>query len=107
MNKAACRNRTKGRLFSLPARAELTGRHRYYAAGFLTYEAGAAFGLAVRERAGTLPLAWFALFDAANVHEAAAPVASAPFAVGQVPVDAIERGLERWPVERRAERRRR
>jgi para-aminobenzoate synthetase/4-amino-4-deoxychorismate lyase len=34
-----------------------------YAVGFLTYEAGAAFGLRVREPRD-LPLAWFAIFEA-------------------------------------------
>ncbi|MDR1989273.1 MAG: aminodeoxychorismate synthase component I [Acidobacteriaceae bacterium] len=34
-----------------------------HAIGFLTYEAGAAFGLAVHEGLCALPLAWFALFE--------------------------------------------
>ena len=71
---------------------ELTRAHGCYAAGFLTYEAGAAFGLAVRPDAGALPLAWFALFDAAHVREVGPPEASAPFEVGE-----LHPSLE-WPA---------
>lgn len=47
--------------------AETAGRRGAYAAGFVTYEAGAAFELATRapERDG-LPLAWFAVFPASH-----------------------------------------
>src|SRR5262245_41669555 len=37
-----------------------------HAVGFLTYEAGAAFGLSVRSSEHQLPLAWFGLFAAAH-----------------------------------------
>jgi para-aminobenzoate synthetase/4-amino-4-deoxychorismate lyase len=35
-----------------------------HAAGFITYEASAAFELATRERIDGLPLVWFGLYDA-------------------------------------------
>ncbi|HVZ23391.1 MAG TPA: aminodeoxychorismate synthase component I [Vicinamibacterales bacterium] len=41
----------------------LTRDRGWYAAGFVTYEAGAAFGLRTCPPDATLPLAWFALFD--------------------------------------------
>ena len=71
---------------------ELTRRHGLHAAGFVTYEAGAAFGLDVREGDAALPLAWFALFDPANVREIAAPEPSAPFEVGEL------RPSMEWPA---------
>jgi para-aminobenzoate synthetase/4-amino-4-deoxychorismate lyase len=63
---------------------DLTRTRGYHAAGFLTYEAGAAFGFAVRPDAGTLPLAWFALFEGANVREVAPPVPAGPFEIGEL-----------------------
>src|SRR5262245_2690327 len=53
-----------------------------YAVGFVRYEAAAAFGLDVHPvatRDDGLPLAWFALFDAADVRETVRPVAAAPY----------------------------
>jgi para-aminobenzoate synthetase/4-amino-4-deoxychorismate lyase len=46
-------------------RLTLVGGH--HAAGFVSYEAGAAFGLRTRHNQLDLPLVWFALFDRANV----------------------------------------
>jgi para-aminobenzoate synthetase/4-amino-4-deoxychorismate lyase len=61
---------------------EQLGRtHGYHAAGFITYEAGRAYGMQTCEPDGALPLAWFALFDAANVVEIDEPSASAPYSV--------------------------
>jgi para-aminobenzoate synthetase/4-amino-4-deoxychorismate lyase len=48
----------------------LTREQGLHAAGFLSYEAGAAFGLTVHPTAGGIPLAWFALFEPAHVREA-------------------------------------
>src|SRR4051812_16973996 len=48
---------------------ELTRSSTYHAAGFLTYEAGAAYGLATHAGDSGLPLAWFGLFDDAHVEE--------------------------------------
>jgi para-aminobenzoate synthetase/4-amino-4-deoxychorismate lyase len=61
----------------------LTRRHGYHAAGFLTYEAGAAFGLAVRNGGG-LPLAWFALFEERHVREIEPPPPSGAFDVSDL-----------------------
>ena len=69
----------------------LTRRHGYHAAGFLTYEAGAAYGLAVRE-GSVLPPAWFALFESGHAREIQPPVSSAPYEVG-----GLTRSLE-WPA---------
>src|SRR2546423_6869961 len=41
----------------------------YHAAGFVTYEAGRAFGMRTCAPDSALPLAWFALFDADHVIE--------------------------------------
>jgi para-aminobenzoate synthetase/4-amino-4-deoxychorismate lyase len=41
----------------------LTRDSRCHAVGFVTYEAGAAFGLRVHQPPEDLPLAWFAVFD--------------------------------------------
>ena len=61
---------------------EQLGRtHGYHAAGFITYEAGRAYGMQTCEPEATLPLAWFALFDDASVEEIAEPVASSRYGV--------------------------
>jgi hypothetical protein len=46
---------------------ELARRGESSAVGFLTYEAGAAFGFQVHD-SSDLPLAWFAVFDAEPLH---------------------------------------
>jgi len=60
---------------------QLVRTHGYHAAGFITYEAGRAYGMHTCEPDAALPVAWFALFDDANVGEIAEPVASAPYSV--------------------------
>ncbi len=60
----------------------LTRDNGWHAAGFVTYEAGRAFGMRTCTPDPTLPLAWFALFDARNVTEIDEPAASAPYEVG-------------------------
>src|SRR6516162_2102983 len=61
---------------------EQLGRtHGYHAAGFMTYEAGRAYGMQTCEPDRALPLAWFALFENANVVEIDEPSASAPYSV--------------------------
>lgn len=49
----------------------LTRERRYHAVGFVSYEAGAAFGLPVRPGGAGLPLVWFALFDSEPIRMAA------------------------------------
>ena len=46
---------------------QLTRDRGLHAVGFVTYEAGAAFGLPVHADAGELPLAWFALCEPSGV----------------------------------------
>jgi para-aminobenzoate synthetase / 4-amino-4-deoxychorismate lyase len=69
----------------LPALSEveaLTLDRGYHAAGFVTYEAGRAFGLRTCAPDPGLPLAWFALFDAGTVSDIPEPAASAAYDVG-------------------------
>ncbi|HUK35881.1 MAG TPA: aminodeoxychorismate synthase component I [Vicinamibacterales bacterium] len=57
-------------------------QHGYHAAGFITYEAGRAYGLRTCEAERELPLAWFALFDSAGVSHLAEPEGALPYHVG-------------------------
>jgi para-aminobenzoate synthetase/4-amino-4-deoxychorismate lyase len=54
----------------------------YHAAGFVSYEAGAAFGLSTRHAQLDLPLVWFAVFDRDHVRPADPPVLSGDFMPG-------------------------
>ncbi len=68
-----------------PALAEverLTRDSGLHAVGFVTYEAGAAFGLATHPPIDDLPLAWFALFDPAKVVRLAAPPPGESYELG-------------------------
>jgi para-aminobenzoate synthetase/4-amino-4-deoxychorismate lyase len=52
----------------------LTRDAGYHAAGYVSYEAGGAFGLSVRLQPDeSPPLAWFALFEPRTVRELDAP----------------------------------
>ncbi len=77
----------------------VTSTRGWYAAGFVTYEAGRAYGLQTCEPDPGLPLAWFALFDAADVREIAEPAPAGPYAVGDLSPsldqDAFDRGFAR------------
>jgi para-aminobenzoate synthetase/4-amino-4-deoxychorismate lyase len=53
-----------------------------HAVGFVTYEAGAAFGLRMKPPVGDLPLAWFALFEPGQLRPIARPSASGRYALG-------------------------
>jgi para-aminobenzoate synthetase/4-amino-4-deoxychorismate lyase len=53
-----------------------------HAVGFLSYEAGGAFGLRVHPPAGDCPLAWFALYAPEQLHETGPPAASAAYTIG-------------------------
>ena len=60
----------------------LTRERGWYAAGFVTYDAGAAFGLRTRAPDGSMPLAWFALFDREHVSTTEArPLAAAAYTI--------------------------
>lgn len=56
---------------------------RRYAAGFVRYEAGEAFGLDVHHGSGEMPLVWFALFDSATLR-VTPPERSAPYHLGEI-----------------------
>lgn len=55
-----------------------------HAVGFVSYEAGAGFGLPARKPAGGLPLAWFALFESGSVRAVGRPEARSPYRVGPI-----------------------
>ena len=56
---------------------------RWYAAGFLTYEASAAFDLTVHPAPGALPLLWFGLFDAPERLAQLPPATSSDFSISE------------------------
>jgi len=66
-----------------------------YAVGFVTYEAGSAYGLRTRRAEGRLPIAWFALVDSSNVSEIDEPAASTPYNIG-----ALSASLDRSAFDR-------
>jgi para-aminobenzoate synthetase/4-amino-4-deoxychorismate lyase len=69
--------------------------HGLYAAGFLTYEAAAAYHLAVKQPlAGSLPLLWFGLYDRPKEVE----IMAVPY--GTYQVGEWESALD-WPAYRR------
>jgi len=65
---------------------QLTRDRGLHAVGFVAYEAAAAFGLAIAQRhlqrAGQLPLAWFALFEAAHVSRTGRPQRTGEYRLG-------------------------
>src|SRR4051812_16301825 len=67
----------------------------YHAAGFITYEAGRAYGLRTCESDPQLPLAWFALFEASNVSDVAEPVPSTNYSVGTLTPSIDRVGFDR------------
>src|SRR5204863_2264419 len=60
---------------------QLVQQHGFHAAGFVTYEAGRAFGMRTCTPNPDMPLAWFALFDTSHVVEQEAPAAAASYDV--------------------------
>ena len=54
-----------------------------YAAGFLSYEASAAFGLAVHSPVNGLPLLWFGLYEAPRPSRSLSPRRSAGYHLGE------------------------
>lgn len=57
----------------------LTRDHRFHAVGYVSYEAGAAFGLRALAADSLLPLAWFALFEGDHVHPIDRPAAASTY----------------------------
>src|SRR6185295_3898750 len=60
----------------------MTRDQQLHAVGFLTYEAGSAFGLEVSSALSGLPLAWFALFEAPHVTRCRRPTAAVGYDIG-------------------------
>lgn len=62
---------------------QLTRDRGLHAVGYVSYEAGAAFGLAVHgRRDGDLPLAWFGLYEPASVIQTGQPERTAEYTLG-------------------------
>ena len=62
----------------------LTRDRGLHAVGFLTFEAGAAFGLPNTRVDSRLPFAWFALFEPAHVEHVGPPSRGGDYALGTV-----------------------
>jgi para-aminobenzoate synthetase/4-amino-4-deoxychorismate lyase len=62
----------------------LTRDAGYHAAGFVTYEAGAAFGLRVSPPHPDLPLVWFGLFEPQNVRQVEFPPDTGSYRLGDL-----------------------
>jgi para-aminobenzoate synthetase/4-amino-4-deoxychorismate lyase len=60
---------------------QLTRDRGLHAVGFVSYEAGGAFGLKVRDLSG-LPLVWFSLFDGSSVIQCAPPERTGGHSIG-------------------------
>ena len=60
----------------------LTRDRALHAVGFVTYEAGAAFGLAVHNPPPGLPLVWYALYDAGGIRACDPPARAAAYTLG-------------------------
>lgn len=69
---------------ALAALARRTVAERLYAVGFVSYEAGRAFGLAVHDAGDRCPLLWFGLYPAESVHVAGAPTPGDGYTLGAV-----------------------
>ena len=61
---------------------QLTRDRGLHAVGFLTYEAGSAFMLPMRQSAPGLPLAWFALYEPSHVTKVDGPRGAGPYSLG-------------------------
>ncbi|MCU0231776.1 MAG: aminodeoxychorismate synthase component I, partial [Acidobacteria bacterium] len=89
--------RTPGEVPALLEQAERAAVAGRWAAGFVAYEAASAFDGALVTRApGPLPLAWFALFDAARVDAPAPPEPLAPEAAGRAEEFDPDTGETAW-----------
>lgn len=70
---------------------QLTRDRGLHAVGFVAYEAAAAFGLAVRPADPSLPLAWFALYEPAQVRPIERPQRPSSYTLGPL-APSIDRG---------------
>jgi para-aminobenzoate synthetase/4-amino-4-deoxychorismate lyase len=77
----------------------LTRDRGLHAVGFVTYEAAAAFGLPAHSGSAELPLAWFGLYEPAQVRAVDRPRRASPYALGpleaSVDRDAFSRAFGR------------
>lgn len=64
----------------------ITRDRGWYAVGWVSYEAGAAFGLRVHNAQGRWPLVWFALFDPRDVRRERQLPSTGPYELGAVTV---------------------
>ena len=69
---------------------QLTRDRGLHAVGYVSYEAAAAFGLAVREADDRLPMAWFALYERAHVTPTGVPHSTGSYALGPL-VPSVDR----------------
>lgn len=70
---------------------QLTRDRGLHAVGFVTYEAGAAFGLPVSAAPGDLPLAWFALCEPSGVLHVERQKRTADYRIGTL-TPSVDRG---------------
>src|SRR5580765_4006864 len=80
-----------------PALAEverLTRDLGLHAVGFVTYEDGAAFGLATRRHDDSEPLAWFGLFEPKSVRTMARPAPGADYRLGPLGPSIVREQLQ-------------
>jgi len=70
---------------------QLTRDRGLHAVGFVTYEAGAAFGLPVSASPGDLPLAWFALCEPSGVLRVERQKRTADYRIGTL-TPSVDRG---------------
>jgi len=63
---------------------QLTRDRGLHAVGYVSYEAAAAFGLAVGRPDERLPLAWFALYEKAHVAATGAPMSTGAYTLGSL-----------------------
>jgi para-aminobenzoate synthetase/4-amino-4-deoxychorismate lyase len=88
---------------------EAAQRQGHYVAGYLAYEAGAAFGLATKTTRSTsdgghltpdsLPLAWMGVYPPTAVRESALPVTSRPERADATPSSQSALSLDETPSE--------
>ena len=75
-------------------------RHRQYAAGYISYEAAAAYGLAVRAPPRGLPLLWFGLYDGAAILDAPATPTIEPLSAACYSIGSWQPAIERAAYEK-------
>ncbi|MBK8961865.1 MAG: aminodeoxychorismate synthase component I [Candidatus Competibacter sp.] len=85
---------------ALQALEAAVNRHRQYAAGYISYEAAAAYGLAVRAPPRGLPLLWFGLYDGAAILDAPATPTIEPLSAACYSIGSWQPAIERAAYEK-------